>query len=179
MASPGKRFPRRDIRGTEGIWRVNAAGSIYKYDRLQPIGEDVPGLPTIDFGHRYITDTLIVPAYLGPVPSSGRRTDTCRLLDEIMSFAFHGYPPGGFSSSRVVHLDSDSMNCAAENLYWEVDCEYTIAAQEKTTRQLMRPDFLPRKPPHMQADSQPRKDIAWVESFTLPGWKPVAEKVAC
>jgi hypothetical protein len=177
MASPGKRFPRRDIRGTEGVWRVNAAGSIYKYDRLQRIGI-VAGLPTIDFGRRYITDTLIVPAYRGPVPSSGRRTDTCRLLDEIVSFAFHGYPPGGFSSSRVVHLDSDSLNCAAENLYWEVDSEYAVAARQKTIRQLMRPDFLPRKPQHIAVESQSRKDIAWVESFTLPGWKPVAQKAA-
>src|ERR1700716_749224 len=76
-----KRFQRRDIRGTEGVWEVNAAGNVYKYDRLQPIGESVAG-PTINFGHCYINETLVVPASLGPVPAAGRRTDTGGLLAE-------------------------------------------------------------------------------------------------
>jgi hypothetical protein len=143
---------------------------------LQPIGDDIGGLPTIDFGNRYIGD-LIVPAYIGPVPSSGHRSDTCRLLDEIVCYAFHGYPPGGFRASRVLHLDGNQLECAADNLQWQVDAEYLVNEEEKAVRGWMRPDFLPHRVT-IQPTTRARKELAWVEGQSVPGWTPVKEKKA-
>jgi hypothetical protein len=173
-----RRSPRRDIRGTDGVWRINANGDVFKYDRrqpLQPPGKDIAGLPTINFGHRHIQGiggTLVVPAYLGPVPSSGLYRDTCRLLEEIACVAFHGYPLGGFTRSVVVHADADNLNCAADNLRWEIDEEQARYAQEMATKRLMRPDFLPRKV-ICGPVTKSRKNIAWIESLTVPGRVPV------
>ena len=171
--STGKRFARRAIQGIDKPWQVNAAGEIRKYDRLQTIGKELGGLPTIDFGSHYVNGEY-VRAYLGPVPPAGEFSDTCRLLDEIVCLAFHGYPPGGFcSGAYVLHLDANPWNCAADNIQWEADDEYAAYLHEKAWKRHMRPDFLQNRPIRQPVTTRDRKDVLWVGALSVPGWQPV------
>jgi hypothetical protein len=116
------RHPRRKISGTydDCAFKVSSAGVIYRHWYKLPITDELAGLPTIDFGHRYVNREPVGPAYVGPIPPAGDQTDTRRLLDEIVCYEFHGPPPCNYRAARVRHIDGNTGNCAADNLRWDV-----------------------------------------------------------
>jgi hypothetical protein len=138
----GKRFERQHIYGTlpDAGWTVNWAGIFHRHRHPKEITDELGGLPTIDFGHRWLKNPkLVIPHYHGPVPSAGAMKDTRRLVEEIVCYQFHGPPPGSFQFARVEHLDGDPQNCAADNLRWVTD----RILREYRWKGIMRPGFLP------------------------------------
>jgi hypothetical protein len=132
------RSPRVDINtgGFEAGWELNEAGNVYHNRRLVPIvtsevacreragrdgggrpdedGRIIRGLPVVDMGDKYC----------GPVPSvrvarDGKLHQFC-LVEELMCFHFHGYPPGGWYWSYVEHTNRNREDNAAGNISWAV-----------------------------------------------------------
>src|ERR1700722_11702119 len=112
--APARRYERRKVTGAQG-WEVNSQGVAYKHRHIQPITDELAGLPTLDLGKDY----------KGPIPSASlqsSRYDPHRLLEEIVAWEFLGPAHGGvrgLGGMMVVHLDGDSWNCAADNLSWD------------------------------------------------------------
>jgi hypothetical protein len=172
-----KRFPRMGINGTHQSWQVNAAGRIYRNDRLEDVSlENRRGMPSIDFGKLYNSaGQCIGPGYYGPLYPLGRQRNSVRLLDEVVCLAFHGPPPGRFfRTASVIHLDGDMVNCHADNLRWQQrrDQDFTEAVRISDVRKLMWPDHLPNRP-FCEPAPETRRSVAWVEAMNIVGWVPV------
>ena len=163
---------RQEIVGARG-WEVNSLGHVFKNRRRQPISHNIAGLPTVNLGDDY----------RGPLRPMGDvdlwRSDYFeddylsednpgdRLLDEIVTLAFHGKPPCHYRWVRVHHLDGDEHNCVAANLSWVIDAEYDLAVM----RGHMRPGTLSRHNDHGELPTRGLQRLDFVGSNNIPGWQ--------
>ncbi|GAA2792314.1 hypothetical protein [Mycolicibacterium pallens] len=143
---------RRDIVGLPN-WSVNSDGIVRHHWKIQPITNQLAGLPTVD----------LTADYLGPIPSPGcvedcprclwmndshmgknaapirflgdptgrpaaHKYSTLRLLDEVVLLAFDR-PPGNWRTARPYYIDGSPWkapgvpNCRADNLKWWEDVQ--------------------------------------------------------
>jgi hypothetical protein len=106
---------RSNLPGKGESWEISRDGKIYRYGHEVPTTTDIAGWPTIDLGQDYT----------GKVPRAGNTTK--RLVDELVAEAFLGVT--AFHNKRILHLDGNPQNPAADNLHVWVSDAYKEAKQ--------------------------------------------------
>jgi hypothetical protein len=135
-------------------------------------------LPTIDLGKDYrgpIPSASLRPSHDVTVIADGEEQiqpgDTERLLEEVVAYEFLGFPPGGFCTMMVRHLDGNTDNCAADNLAWSVIEMDDEDAEFLATIKMMRRHTRKKKTPPPPTKSVRR--LYFTSALNVPGMVPI------
>lgn len=111
-AKRGRTTERIYIAGTNGLWQIDADGNLYyRRTKATPDGNQ----PKIDLGPNAYPP--VIPAY-----DDGTRH---RFVDELVCWHFNErLSLHRQKHARMIHLDGDWRNCAADNVHQVIDPEY-------------------------------------------------------
>lgn len=143
-----KRYKRRTVTGAHGL-EVNGAGMFYdkwghpvephgngKYKCLINPGEDYSG--PVWPAHGNMFGQYLADVNAGRDRKAERITEYDRVAAELVAYEFLGSPPASWEYVTVVHRDGDRNNRHPDNLFYAVNELAILAAEQTTTRALMR-----------------------------------------